>query len=449
MKITQEKLPASQIGLEIEISPETSKNTYEKVIKEFTKSANIPGFRRGKIPRPILLQRLGHKRIKGAVLEELIQDSLKDAIEAKSIEVVGNYQLKSDFEELVEKYEPGQAITFQATVDVPPEVQLGQYQGLSVKAEEILYDSKQVDDLLEERRNRLATLVPIENRPAQMGDMTTIDFKGRKPSSNEGEEGELIAGAAGTDFQVELAEGKFIPGFIEGIVGMNLEETKELHLTFPENYPQAELANQEVIFTINLKELKEKELPELDDDFAQEVSEFETIAELRQSLEDQYKEKAANETKNNIHAAIAEELLNYTTVELPVSMIEDEVQNLLVQTASQFQSYGMDISKIFTREAVSEMREKTRPEAIKNLQKILIIQEIAKQEAISVEPKALTERINSVKESLKEKDIDNVKLEKMITEELLTENTLNWLQEKTNVELVPQGSLNEPETEIQ
>ena len=419
------------------------------MVQELARSSNIPGFRRGKVPRPILLQRLGHKRIKAAVLEELIQDSLKKAIEQESLETLGNYKLRSEFEELLQQYKPGKTITFQASVDVHPEVSLDQYQGLNIKAEEVVYDPKQVDELLEERRTRLATLIPVEDRAAQMGDVAVVDFQGVKPAVNEGEEDELIPGAEGNDFQVELVAGKFIPGFAEGIVGMNLDETKQLHLNFPENYPQKDLANQPVVFTITLKELKEKELPELDDDFAEEVSEFETMAELRESLENQYKEQAANETKTNIHAAIAEELLKHNSVEVPETMIQEEVQNLLMQTASQMQNYGVDISKIFTKESVPQMRENSRPEAVKNLQISLIVKQIAKEESLKVESEAISERITKVKETLKNKDIDQEKLQKLVADELLAEKTLDWLQEKNNIELLPKGSLSKSSEESQ
>ena len=160
-------------------------------------------------------------------MEELIQDSLKTAIEQESIESLGNYSLRSEFEELVNNYQPGNAFVFKAAVDVPPEVTLGQYQGLKVQAEEIKYDPEAVNGLIEEQRQRLATLVPVEDRAAQMGDTAIVDFEGRKPAENEGEEGELIEGTKAEEFQVELAEGKFIPGFVEGIVGMNIDESKK------------------------------------------------------------------------------------------------------------------------------------------------------------------------------------------------------------------------------
>lgn len=449
MKVTQEKLDGSQIGLEIEIPPEKSKETYEKIIKEFTRSVDIQGFRKGKVPRPILLQRIGSKRIKSAALEDLINNGILEAIKQESLEVLGDsYKLRSKFEELIENYTPGETITFQASVDVTPEVTLGQYTDLSVKAEKIEYNPKSVDDLLDEHRSRLATLVPVEDRATQLGDMAIVDFIGRKPPTQEGEEGEELPNVKGENFEMELEEEKFIPGFVEGIIGMNLNESKDLSLQFPENYPQKELANQSVIFNITLKEIKEKELPELDDDFAAEISEFETFSEFRESLEKQYQDKAAKETQRNVHDAIAEELLNHTSIDLPETMIEEEIQNLLVQAMSQFQSYGVDISKIFTREMVSEMREKTRPEAIKNIQRVLIIAEIAKQESLKVEEDALNERINQVKESIQDqKDIDEEKLKKIVSEELYTEKVLTWLEDKTNVELLPKGSLQPPEEE--
>lgn len=445
MKITQEKLPASQIGLEIEIPAETSKNKYEKVIKEIAKTTNIPGFRKGKVPRPILLQRIGSERIKAAVLEELIQDSLEEAIKQESIEALGNYKLRSDFEELINSYKPGEVFTFLAAVDVPPEVTLGQYQGLQVKAEEVVYNEEDVNKLINERREKLATLIPVENRPAQMGDLAVIDFEGRKPTET-GEEGEIIPGTEAKEYQVELSEGKFITGFVEGVVGMNVDETKKLNLTFPDEYHEKDLAGQGVIFTITLKDLKEKELPELDDDFAQEVSEFETMAQLRESLEKQYQEKAVNDTKQNIHGAIVAELLNHTSIELPESMLEEEVQTILLQTANQLQSYGMDVNQFFTKETVTKMRETAQPEASKNLHTNLIIEKIAEQESITISDEELTAKITEIRETLKDREVDEVKLQKYVKHDLLAEKTLDWLQEKTQVELVPLGSLT-PEEE--
>jgi trigger factor len=440
MKVTQEKLPASQIGLEIEISAETSKNTYEKVLQNLARSSNIPGFRKGKVPRQILVQQLGSQRIKAAALEELVQKSLQEAIDQESIESLGNFQLLSNFDELVSRYKPGEPLTFSASVDVPPEVQLGEYQNLSIKAEEITSDPKQVEDWLEERRKEQATLVPVENRPAQKGDLATIDYQGRFVAA-EGEEGELIPNAQANDFQVELVEGKLIEGMIEGIFGMNLEETKEIAVTSPEDYPKEDLAGQPALFTITLKELKERELPQLDDDFAEEVSEFKTIAELKESLEKQFQEKAEKATKENIHQAIIAKLLEICSIDLPETMIQKEVDTLLTQTAIQMSNLGIDLKRLFTAEMVGQMRQRSRPEAITNIKTESILEEIAKRESISLESEEIEAKIKEVRQQLSGQDYDEQRLQDFVKKDLLKEKTLDWLQAKTQVELVPEGSL--------
>jgi trigger factor len=447
MKVTQEKLADSQIGLEIEIPAETSQQTYDSVVKDLARTTQIPGFRKGKIPRQVLIQRLGSKRIKAAALEELIQKSLEAAIKQEAIEVLGNYKLRTSFEELIQKYTPGQPFTFLASVDVPASVQLGDYHNLQVKAEEIAYKPEDVDNWLREKQEKFVTLVPVEDRPSQMGDVAIIDYEG-KATTETGEIGEPIPGVQGTDFQVDIGEGKFIAGFLEGIVGMKPEETKELALTFPEDYPQEDLAGKPVTFTITLKELKAKELPEIDDDFAEQVTEnseekFDTLAGLKEYLEKQYREKADKETKNNIQTAIVQELVRISTVELPETQIEDQVTEILKQTFMQVQQMGMDPKILFTSDNVPKIRENARPDAIERLKQSLVVREVAKVEALEPEDTAVEEKFNEVKAQLAGQDIDLDKLLDVVTDELRTEKTLNWLQEKTKVELVPEGSLQE------
>jgi trigger factor len=446
MKVTQEKLPDSQIGLEIEVSAQTTKSTYEKVVQNLARSSNIPGFRKGKVPRQVLLQRIGTKQIKAAAIEEMVQKALEEAIKQESIESLGNYQLISNFDELIQKYEPGEPLTFSASVDVAPTVTLGDYQGLSVKAEESVYDSKQVDDWLEERRVQQSTLVPVEERGAQMGDVAIIDYEGREITES-GEAGEVISGVQGTDFKVEMEEGRLIEGMVEGMVGMKPEETKEVSVTFPEDYPREDLGGKPVIFSITLKELKEKELPELDDDFAQEVSESETLAELKESLEKRFRENVDQETNNSIKGAIVAELLKNCEVDLPETMVNKEVDMMLTQTAMQMQQYGVDLKQLFNAESIPRMRANARPNAINNLKEKLILKEIAKVESLEPEQEAIATRIKEVTEQLGDRDLDMERLNEMVREELLAENTLNWLKEKATVELVPKGSLTPPETD--
>lgn len=443
MKVTQEKLPDSQLGLEIEISGESSRQKYDKKVQELVKSVSIPGFRKGKVPQQILLQRLGVERIKAAALEELIQESVEDAIASEEIKYIGGFKLRSNFEELVQQYQPGESLTFSASVEIPPEVELQDYSNISVKAEETLYDPTTIENILAEKRSSKATLVPVEGRPAQLNDLAVIDYKGQE---NKEETLEVIEGVEGENFEMELVTEKFIPGFVDGIVGMNIDETKNLTLTFPEDYPREDLQGREVIFTITLKELKEQELPALDDDFAQEISEFATIAELQASLEQQYREQAEKETKSACHNAILAELVTRNDIPIPESLIEEEVNQILTQTAMQIQQMGVDVKKVFTPDVLPNLRENARPDAIKQIKERLIVAAIAAKEGITPDSAAVEQRIEEVKTQLEGQNIDEDRLKKVIVEEMTTESTLNWLQERATVELVPKGSLTE-ETE--
>jgi len=446
MKVTQERLPESQLGLNIEIAPEASRSAYEKMVQNLSRSSNIPGFRKGKVPRQVLLQRIGNQRIKAAALEELIQKSLQDAIEQESIEALGQPNLRSDFEELLGQYNPGDAFTFSIAVDVPPTLELADYSGLQVKAEEIVDQPEKVDEFIEQQREKKADLVPVEDRPAQMGDVAFVDFKGTLTEENQ-----EIEGGSAENFQVEMVEGKLIPGMVEGMVGMKPEETKEVDVTFPEDYPQEDLAGKPAKFSITLNEVKTKELPELDDDFAQEVSddEFETMAAYKESLEKQFKEQAENQTKNNINNAIADALLEQNDIVLPESLLQEEVTNVLTKTLMQMQQMGLDVRQLFNSDNVPMLRDNARPEATTNLKKALILKEIAKKENLEPDQAAIDTKIAEIRPELADQEVDEARLTQMVTDDLLNENTYNFLRERAQVELVPEGSLSEKESEAE
>jgi trigger factor len=447
MKVTQEKLPASQIGLEIEVTPEMSQKVYERVVQEFTRSTNIPGFRKGKVPRQILIQRIGPSRIKAAAVEELVEDGLKEAVKQEKIEVLGNYQLRSPFEELVSQFQPGQALVFSASVDVQPEVTVKQYTGLQLQAEEVKPDPERVNEVLSNYQDQLATLVPVENRPAQMKDVAVVDFKGMLPSEDSEQEPEEVPGGEAEDFQLELLEGRFVEGFIDGIVGMTPGETKEVEATFPESYPQPKVAGRRAVFTVTLKELKEKELPELDDEFAQEVSEFETIAELHESLEKRFTEEAEDKTRSNKEQAILKALVDQVEAEIPETLIEREVNFMLQQTAMQLQNQGIDVKQFFTQDLVARLREQSRPDAIDRIKRTLGLGEIAKREAIEATETEISERVNQVLEDLGEgaATIDPDRLKSVVAEDLLKEKVVDWLIEHSEIEMVPEGTLTQAE----
>jgi len=451
MKVTQEKRPNSQMGLEIEITPERSKQAYEQVLAEYRGKVNIPGFRKGKVPRQVLIQRLGSQNLKAVALEKLIEEVASEAIAQEKIEALDKPQLVSEFEALVKEYQPGQPLTFDLAVDVPPEIQIKQYTGLTIKVEEVKYDPATVDGILEEQRHKQATLIPVEDRPAQMGDITVIDFAGRKAKTSSGEEGEEgeteIPGAKGSEFELELKTEGFIPGFVEGIVGMQLGETKEVPLQFPEDYPQKDLSGIEAVFSITLKEIKEQELPELDDEFAAEVSEFETLAELRADLESTYKDRAERQTAANKSQAIMEALVEQLEVEIPASTISSEIDEMVTSALYDLARQGVDVQKMLTKEMVTDLRKNSQPEAIARIKINFVVAEIAHRESLEVSPEAIEAKMTEIlgKYSPEDKEIiDREKLTEAVGIDLVREKVLDWVEERCTIELVPEGSLQPP-----
>lgn len=441
MKVTQEKLPASQIGLEIEVPSEKSKQAYEQIIQQFTRSANFPGFRKGKVPRQVVLQRMGQNRLKAAALEDLINDSLQKALEQEKIPAIGSFELNTEFDELLAKFDPGQPLTFSAKVDVEPEAKISQYAGLQLKAEEAKYDENQVEEVLAKYRSDKATLIPVEGRSAQLGDVALVDFVGRFAEAPEGETPAEIPGGKAEDFQVELAENQFIPGFVQGMVGMNPGETKEVTAQFPEDYTNEELAGKATVFTITLKELKEKELPELDDDLAAEVSEFETLAELRESLEKRFKAEQERKIASNKERAILDALVQLIEVEIPETMLKREVDFLIDQQAMQLKNYGIDVNQLFNEETMGAMRARSRPEAIKRIKESLALAKIAEQESLSVDSAEIAAEVARIRKEFPKGNFDPERLQEFVKEDLLKQKTLKWLEENGSIELVPEGSL--------
>lgn len=439
MKVTQERLAGSQLGLEIEIPADDSKQAYEKLVRDLARNANIPGFRKGKVPRQVLLQRMGTQRLKAAALEDLVQDSVQKAIEQEKIEALGNFKLRSPFEELVERYTPGEPLIISASVDVPPEVELGDYQQLSIQAEETQFDPQQVEDYLEQKREEEATLVPVEGRPAQMGDRATLDFAGREPGQEE-----VLEGVEQTDFELNLKEGEFIPGFVEGVSGMNPGETKELPIPFPEDYPKEELAGKTVNFTIHLKDLKVLELPELDDEFASELEdeEAESLEELRQILSDRYQEQAREKTQTSIRDALVKVLVKQAEIEVPETLVEEEIKEILTNTAMTMERMGFDVNQLFTRDNLPEMKERARPEAVTRLKQRYALDEVARREDLAATEEEIEAKMNEVAaEQGLDLDETGDRLREIVQENLRREQALEWLEAHADVELVPEGTL--------
>ncbi len=440
MKVTQEKLERSQVGLQVEVPADQVKTYYEKTINDLMKKASIPGFRKGKVPRPIILQRFGLEQIKGMAIETMLDKTLPKAVEQAEVAAIGNLRVVSEFSEMLAQFKTDGTFVYQASVDVLPEAQVGKYQGLEVTAEEEVVAADAVDKFLTERQQEKSTLVPVADRPVQLEDVAVVDYNGVLA------DGTAITGAQATDAELEVSPERFIEDLVNGIVGMKIGETKEIPVTFPENYGREDLASQAANFTVTLKDLKAKELPTLDDDFAQEISEQETMEALRKDLAEKFEKQATDRTTSNIEVAIADSLVGITTVDLPETLIDQESSQILQMMANQFSQYGMDVNKLFTRETIPKMKENCRPDAIKNLTKNLAMLEIGRTEKVELEPADIEARMFTIRQQLEGK-ADEERLQDYVTEDLTKEKVMEILRSTAKVTLVPAGSLKKEEAE--
>lgn len=446
MKVTtQERITGSKLKLGIEIPADESKEAYEKTVRELAQSANIPGFRRGKAPRHILVQRFGAQRLKAAALEDLLKETIEKAFEQEKVEVLGNFDIEPKFEELADRYEPGKTLEFAALADVPASAELGDYQNLSVRAEEIQATSEMVENYLERVRQERATLIPIEDRAAQLGDIAIVDYSGSVHGQEEGEE---IALDGAKDTEIELDSNRYLAGMVEGIVGMKIGETKTISVEFPEEYTREDIAGKTGVLQIALKELKEKELPELDDDFAEEVSEdCETIAALREQLLQRFQENADNKTQSNIAEAIVAELVNVAQIDLSEAEIQREFEQVAAQKTMEFQQQGFNLRQL-PEDLRRTFSEQFRREAIARLQQILALNAVAEKEGIAPGEEEIASKVAEVEAQLGDRQqIDRDRLREFVIEDLRREQAIAWLQERATVELVPEGTLSQEEEE--
>ena len=429
LKVTSTARPGSRLAVEVAIPAERSQASYEAAISQLSRSVNLPGFRKGKVPRSVLIQQLGGLRIRATALENLVDAIWRDTIKQETIEALGQPEVDGGYEALLESFEPGKPLSVTFESDVAPTPTLKATKGLKAEAESVSFDAAKVDEMLEQSRRQLATVVPVEGRKAAEGDIAVVGFKGTY--SDDGSE---IEGGSSESMDVDLEHGRMIPGFIEGVVGMAIGDSKTVACNFPEDYPKEDARGRKASFEIELKDLKTRELPDLDDDFAKQASEQETLAELRTDLEKRLKDDAERRTTSNRRDALLAALVEQLEVELPETLVQQEVRNLVEQTAAQFSQQGMDVKSLFTPELVRNLMETSRPEAEERLRRSLALSALAEAESLKIEDPEIDAKVKEVKAELSgERDIDPNRLRQAVIEDLLQEKLLGWLEENSTV----------------
>lgn len=340
--------------------------------------------------------------------------------------------------QLLAQFNPEADFSFSGYVEVYPEARVGQYKGLTVTATRVDVKPEQIDQLIDRWRDQRATLLPVEDRPAQLGDVVVIDFEARDAEGNSLDE------MATQDFQLELKEDNFIPGFVAGIVGMQLDETKEIAATFPDDYFREEVAGKTVTFIVSLKEIKAKELPELDDAFVQEISSFQTVAELREHLQKRLEQDALRQSEENLETALLNAILETTEVDLPETLIEQETTQLLAQSLQALRQEGIkpgELRKFLSElppETLNQLKERHRPEAIDRLRRTLALSAIVRQEQIAVGSTELDVEVEEVMAAYAQQGqkLDRERVRQAVYEGLLTNKVMAWLKSQTTVNWV-------------
>ena len=421
--------PNSRLAVAVEVPGERSRSSYDRALEQLSRSVKLPGFRKGKVPRSVLLQQIGPLRVRATALEELVDSVFREALEQETIAALSRPVIEEGFEAVLERFEPGSALSFTLELDVEPTPTLKTTKGLTAEAEAVAYEPARVDELLEQSRRQLATLVPVEGRPAAAGDVARIAFEGSFTDS-----GAAIEGGSSDGMEVELEEGRMIPGFVEGILGMAAGDTRTVTCTFPESYPQADAAGREASFAITLLDLKTQDLPPLDDAFAQQASDKATLAELRADLETRLQEDAERRHRANRHDALLAALVEQLEVELPETLVQEEVRALIEQTAGQIAQQGMDVKKLFTPDLVRSLMDTSRPEAEQRLRRNLALRALAAAEAIEVAEQDLEAKLREVSRGLSDSNrIDPARLRAAVAEDLLRETLLEWLEANSTV----------------
>ena len=429
LKVSTSPRPQSRLAVELGVPGGRCKSSYDRALDQLSRSVKLPGFRKGKVPRAVLLQQIGPLRVRATALEELVDSVFQEVVEQEKIAALSRPVLEGGFEAVLERFEPGTDLSFTLELDVEPTPTLKTTKGLKAEAELVPFEPSRVDELLDQRRRELATLVPVEGRAAASGDLASIAFSGSFTDT-----GAAIEGGSSDGLEVELEEGRMIPGFVAGILGMAPGESREVTCSFPESYPQEDAAGREACFSITLLDIKSRELPPLDDAFAQQASDKATLAELRADLETRLKEDAERRQRTNRHEALLEALVEQLEVQLPETLVQEEVRQLIGQTVEQIAQQGMDVKKLFTPDLVRSLMDTSRPEAEQRLRRNLALRALASAETIAVDPQALEAKLREVRQGLSDSSrIDPARLRSAVSDDLLRETLLEWLEANSTV----------------
>ena len=390
MSLQVEKLEHNMAKLTIEVSAEELEKALQGAYNKQKKNISIPGFRKGKVPRQMIEKMYGPEVFYDDAANQLIPEAYGKVYDEEDLEIVS--QPKIDIVQI----EKGKPFIFTAEVALKPEVTLGEYKGLKVEKISNRVTQKEIDAKLAEEQEKNARTVSVTDRPVQDKDEVVLDFEGFV-------EGVAFEGGKGENYPLTIGSGSFIPGFEDQLIGANLEEEKEVRVTFPEEYHAKDLAGKDAVFKCTVHEIKVKELPELDDEFASDVSEFETLDAFKADIKAKIKEQKIAEGKRKQEDKAVEEAVANAQMDIPDAMIDTEVRQMANDFAQRLQQQGLTMDQYFqfTGMTAEKMTEELKPQALKRIQTRLVLEAIVKAENIEISDEKIDEEIQKMAESYK------------------------------------------------
>ena len=423
MSLQVENLEKNMAKLTIEVPASEFEKALQSAYNKQKKSISVPGFRKGKVPRQMVEKMYGPEIFYEDAANELIPTAYEEELKNCDLEIVSRPTVD------IVQIKKGENFIFTAEVAVKPEVTLGEYKGMEVDKTSTRVTQKEVEAKIKEEAEKNARTVTIEGRPVQDGDEVILDFEGFV-------DGEAFEGGKGENYPLTIGSGSFIPGFEEQLVGAEAEKEVEVKVTFPEEYHAEELKGKDAVFKCTIHEIKEKQIPEIDDEFAAEVSEFDTLDEYKADVKAKIKEQKENEGKQKKEDQAVEKAVANATMEIPEAMIDEQVRQMVNEFAQNMQYQGISFEQYcqITGMTLEKIQEETRPQAVKRIETRLVLEAIAKAENIEVTEERLDEEIKKMAESYnmeadKLKELMGEEEKKQMLEDIAVQDAVTFLVE--------------------
>ena len=390
MSLQVEKLEKNMAKLTIEASAEDFEKAIQKVYLKARGRINIPGFRKGKAPRKLIEKMYGTGVFYEDAANDLIPTAYAEALKDCDLEIVSRPEIN------VTQIESGKPFIFTAEVAVKPEVTLGEYKGVEVEKSDAEVTDEDINKEVDKERENNSRTIDVDDRAVESGDIIKLDFDGSV-------DGVPFAGGKAENYTLTIGSGSFIPGFEDQLIGTKIGEDKDVTVTFPEDYHEKSLAGKEAVFKCKVNAITVKELPDADDEFASEVSEFETLAEYKEDIKKKLTEKKEKEARAKKEAQAVEKAVENATMEIPDAMIDTQVQSMMEDFARRMQSQGLSLEQYFqfTGMDAKKMHDQMKPEALKRIQNSLVLEAVAKAENIEISDEKVDEEIAKMAEAYK------------------------------------------------